>query len=162
MTTLIAAVARNGVIGNQNTIPWYIPEDFRHFKEVTKGQTVIMGSKTWDSLPKRPLPGRLNIIVSRKAGGLACLGYENTIMASSIGEAEYLATLLNPEKKIFIIGGESIYRQSIDTASRLLISEVDMEPEGDTFFPAICPETWHEASRDPREGFTIVEYVKRA
>lgn len=163
MTTLIAAVARNGVIGNRNSIPWHLPEDFRHFKAVTQGQVVIMGSRTWESLPKRPLPGRINMVVTSKAAANCPFipGIADTWFLPSLGEAEFRA-LTYASKDIFIIGGESIYRQSIETATKLLISEVDMEPEGDTYFPDISPEIWQEVRRDPREGFAIVEYIKRA
>ena len=161
-TTLIAAVARNGVIGHQNAIPWYLPEDFAHFKATTKGQTVIMGSRTWASLPKRPLPGRLNMVVTRQVGSVTALqGHADTFLIDSIEDAIYYSTIFQPEREIYIIGGETIYRQSIDGADRLLISEVDMEPDGDTFFPDISPEMWYEASRDERVGFSVVEYLRK-
>ena len=163
MLTLIAAVARNGVIGHENTIPWYLPEDFKHFKKTTEGQTVIMGSRTWDSLPKKPLPNRFNIVVSSKAVPNCPFipGIENTMFVRDLESAEFHAIQMRPDNDIFIIGGASIYQQTMVAASRLIISEVDAEPEGDTFFPKIGDE-WEEVSREPREGFSIVVYHKVA
>jgi dihydrofolate reductase len=155
--TLIAAVARNGVIGNKNTIPWHLPEDFKHFSATTKGHVVVMGRKTWESLPARfrPLPDRYNIVVTRSDEG-----FEGADVANSLNEAIDTAILIDGfegDFEIFIIGGASIYEQAMDRADRLIISEVDMEPEGDTFFPRIGEE-WVVQNRDKREGFEILDY----
>jgi dihydrofolate reductase len=157
MITLIAAVAKNGVIGQGNSIPWHLPEDFKHFSATTRGHAVIMGSRTWLSLPQafRPLPKRHNIIVTSNETVRKHTWGENSECASSIEEALEIASRHSDE--IFIIGGASIYEQTISLADRLVISEVDMEPEGDTHFPNIGPE-WTVSSRDSREGFDIVEF----
>lgn len=177
MVTLIAAVARNRVIGNGNAIPWHLPEDFKHFSTTTKGHAVIMGSSTWDSLPEkfRPLPGRLNIVVSRKrttpptakwAGSVEhAIAIAKTAWRHAEGERAWIdpvnraSVILPASEEIFIIGGASIYEQAMAFADRLIISEVDMEPEGDTLFPVIGPE-WIVSSRDERNAFTILDYKK--
>jgi dihydrofolate reductase len=158
MITLIAAVARNGVIGNGNAIPWHLPEDFKHFSATTKGHVVIMGRKTWDSLPARfrPLPDRYNIVVSRSGEGFDGADFANTLN-EAIDTAILIDAYEGADYEIFIIGGASIYEQAMERADRLIISEVDMEPEGDTFFPAIGEE-WNVHNRDERVGFTIVDY----
>lgn len=153
MITLIAAVAKNGVIGHGNTIPWYLPDDFRHFKETTSGHAVIMGSRTWDSLPRRPLPGRTNFIISKNENNTS----DDQIWCSSPEHAIQTASLMHDD--IFVIGGASIYEQTIKIADRLIISEVDLAPDGDTFFPHI-DIGWSVTSRESRDGFTIVIYEK--
>lgn len=160
MITLIAAVAKNGVIGNGNAIPWHLPEDFKHFSSTTKGHIVIMGRKTWESLPPkfRPLPGRTNVVISQSdRDDEGALNFD--CWASAYVYTKELAERDN--QQIFVIGGAKIYDlvMRLGRADRLLISEVDMEPEGDTFFPEIGPE-WVVSSRDQRDGFAIVEYVR--
>lgn len=181
MLTLIAAVAKNGVIGNDNGIPWHLPEDFAHFKELTSGHTVVMGANTWLSLPEkfRPLPNRLNIIISKKMAGerdrpgfrtfdnirdglqFAQSAFANARTAEAHKKMmiESEVTVLPTGEDIFIIGGASIYKQTMHLANRLVISEVDLEPEGDTHFPDIGEE-WNEVSREPRKGFDIVVYER--
>lgn len=180
MLTLIAAVAKNGVIGMDNAIPWHLPEDFAHFKETTSGHTVVMGSNTWASLPEkfRPLPNRLNIIISKKLEreidrpGFRTFG--NIRDALHFARDAYTTARTSEEHKkmmgsevsvlptgedVFVIGGASIYEQTIHLANRLIISEVDMEPKGDTHFPEIGSD-WHEVSREKRKGFDIVVYER--
>lgn len=156
MITLIAARALNGVIGNKNTIPWRLSEDFKHFSSTTREHVVVMGMNTWESLPKRPLPKRVNIVISRTKN-IEQDG--NVFLVRSIDEAISLATEEFPSKEIFIIGGESIYRQTIDLADRLIISEVDLNPEGDTVFPLV-DEEWRVVEEDQREGFVIRTFEK--
>ncbi len=167
MITMIAAVARNGVIGMGNTIPWHLPEDFKHFKATTNESIVLMGSRTWDSLPRKPLPNRRNIVVSRdefrvetenemnERDNLAVVWYTNLRVA--LADCRSLATATGME--IFIIGGSALYEQMMPLADRLLISHVDLEPEGDTFFPEIGSE-WTVLNEDIRPGFTIRDYCK--
>jgi dihydrofolate reductase len=156
MITLIAAVAQNGVIGNQNTIPWRVPADFKHFSATTTGHAVIMGRSTLDSLPPafRPLPKRTNIVLTRTVG---CAAENGVHWVSDIDEAIRVAREIHGQDEIFIIGGASVYEQTIDRADRLLISEIPMEPEGDTFFPRIGPE-WAIEEKTPMDGFTLVNY----
>ncbi len=158
--TLIAAVARNGVIGNGNAIPWHLPEDFKHFSKTTKHHVVIMGGNTWDSLPLafRPLPQRVNIVISSRVRPA-----ERSIQCKSIAEAiaaaERQAELLS-SPEVFIIGGSSIYEQFLPMADKLILSEIAMEPEGDTFFPSFDRNEWVVSERDEREGFVIKTYKK--
>ncbi|MDB6176652.1 dihydrofolate reductase [Paracoccus sp. Z330] len=137
MLTLIAAQDRNGAIGRDNTIPWHIPEDFAYFKAQTTGGAVIMGRKTWDSLPKRPLPNRLNIVVSRQP---LDLGPEIAVVEldGAISHAESRGY-----KNIYCIGGEQIYRQMLCRADRILLSTVETEiQDADAFFPEIPSDHW--------------------
>lgn len=139
---LIAAVARNRVIGQNNQMLWHIPEDMQHFRTFTAGSTVIMGRKTWESLPGRlrPLPGRRNIVVSRQAD-YAAPGAE---LAPS---PEAALALLGADETAFIIGGAEIYGQTLGLAQRLEITEVDLAPEGDAWFPEIGAADWRETAR---------------
>ncbi len=142
MISLIAAVARNGAIGRNQQLLWRLPEDMRYFRETTSGKTVIMGRKTWESLPPayRPLPNRRNIVLSRnpaylpRGGDLAC----------SIEDALRLA---GDASEVFIIGGEELYRQTMPLATRLYITEVAEECPGDAFFPEVASGEWREISR---------------
>jgi len=154
---LVVAVARNGVIGRDGTIPWHISTDLKLFKAITMGKPVIMGRKTWESLPKRPLPGRVNIVVTGTPGFRA----EGALVAASPMAAIELARLSSPEE-IGVIGGGAIYRALLPVADRIYLSEVDLEVEGDTVFPALSPGEWRETERQayppgPRDvaGFTL-------
>lgn len=151
---VIAAVARNRVIGKDNRLLWNIPEDMAHFKALTSGRTVIMGRKTWDSLPPRfrPLPGRRNIVISRQADYPA----PGAELAGSLEQALQLAA--SGEESIFIIGGEQIYRQAMAVADRLEITEVDLEPEGDAWFPEIAAVDWKTSAKSEFPGFAFVTY----
>jgi dihydrofolate reductase len=158
--TLIAAVARNGIIGNQNSIPWHVPADFKHFSATTRDHAVIMGRNTWNSLPEkfRPLPKRLNIIVTRNPEGGE--DANDTHFVPTIEAGISLAREVYGQEEIFVIGGTSIYEQTIDLADRLLISEIPMEPEGDALFPKIGPE-WEQASRTEMDGFSLLEFYRK-
>lgn len=122
MITLIACFDKVGGIGRNGSIPWHLPADLRHFKNVTQGQVVIMGRKTWESLPVRPLPGRHNVVVSRE-------GY-------SLDQA--LATY--PDA--FVIGGAEIYGQAMPRAGRMVLTAIDHDYSCDRFFPRISPAEW--------------------
>lgn len=158
---IIAAVAKNRVIGKDNTLIWNIPEDMAHFKALTSGQTVIMGRKTWESLPDafRPLPGRANIVVSRNPGYQASGGQ----VVGSLPEA--LAAAAGADIA-FVIGGAELYRQALPIADRLLLTEIDQDYPGDAFFPAFTTDDWSEASRAPQTSasglpFAFVTYERR-
>lgn len=134
----IVAMAKNRAIGFNGDIPWHLPEDLKHFKATTMGHPVIMGRKTWESLPFKPLKGRRNVVVTRNADYIA----QGADTFQSIEEA--IAACKSDETPI-IIGGEQIYRQSIPFASALMITEVDLVPENaDAFFPEIDPAEWRE------------------
>ncbi|MCB4359448.1 dihydrofolate reductase [Quatrionicoccus australiensis] len=149
---IIAAVASNRVIGRDNQLLWNIPEDMAHFKTLTAGQTVVMGRKTWESLPPRfrPLPGRRNIVITRQ-GDYVAPGAE---IAGSLEMALQLASTAGAGNQpashnIFVIGGGEIYQQAMALATRLELTEVDDAPEGDTRFPEISSSAWQEERRSP-------------
>lgn len=140
--SLVAAVARGGVIGRANTIPWRIPEDMRRFRSVTMGHPVVMGRRTWDSLPDRfrPLPGRRNIVVTRNPAWHA----DGAERAGSLQEA---LSLLGGALQVFVIGGGELYADALPLADELLLTEIDAEIEGDTSFPSWERAAFDETSR---------------
>lgn len=140
LLSLIAAVAENGVIGKDNKIPWRIKGEQAFFKQATLGKPVVMGRRTWDSLPKKPLPGRPNLVVSRTPGLVA----EGATVHGSLDDA-IAACGAVPE--IMLIGGAALYREAIGRADRLYLSEVQASYDGDTFFPAYDRAEWRETSR---------------
>jgi dihydrofolate reductase len=142
---LIFARARHGVIGLNNTLPWHLPEDLAHFKATTLGQPVIMGRKTWESLPPkfRPLPGRTNIVVTRQTDWQA-LGAN---VAHSMVQALALCDGDSNDKgEVWVIGGAEVYAQALPLAQRAVITEIDADFEGDAFAPEF-DATWQETSR---------------
>jgi len=147
--SLIAALASNRAIGKDNALLWHLPEDMRHFRETTRGKPVIMGRKTWESLPEsfRPLPGRHNIVVSRD------LAYQasGATLAQSFEDALRQAADV---EEVFVIGGEQLYREALPLASRLYLTEIEQSFDGDAFFPDIPPQDWQEISRQPSRGTT--------
>ena len=153
---LIAAVAANRAIGKDNRLLWQIPADMAHFKSLTNGHTVLMGRKTWESLPARfrPLPGRRNLVISRQAD-YSAPGAE---LAPSIENALIQAA---DAEKIFVIGGEEIYRQTLALAQRLEITEVHQTQDADAWFPEITATDWQETQRNPQEGYAFVTYLRR-
>jgi dihydrofolate reductase len=148
--SLIAAVARNGVIGAAGGIPWHLPEDFAHFKATTLGHTLVMGRATYDSIG-RPLPGRTTIVLTRDPGWHA----DGVQTASSLEEALAMA-----EGDVYVAGGATVYAQALPYADEQVISEVDLEPEGDTFYPEFDRDEWTQVAREPRDGFTVVTWRK--
>jgi len=149
--TLIAAVARNGVIGADGGIPWHLPEDFAHFKATTLGHTLVMGRATYESIG-RPLPGRTTIVVTRDPEWTA----EGVFVAHSLEEA----LALGGDEQVFVAGGASVYEAALPVADVQLISEVDLEPVGDTFYPAVDTEAWAEVSREHHDGFDVVRWER--
>lgn len=149
---IIAAMAENRVIGKDGVMPWSIKEDMKHFTELTKGWPCIMGRKTWDSLFKKPLPGRLNVVISKTAANLP--GAE---IFSSLEEA--IDHCKNYEK-IFIIGGESIYKQAMDKANKIELTLIHKTYEGDTFFPEITPNCWKIINNIDFDNFSFVSYTR--
>ena len=155
--TLIAAVAQNRVIGNDNAMPWRLPEDLRRFKALTLGHPVIMGRKTWASLG-RPLPGRSNIVITRDRDFQAA----GCIVAASLAAA--LDACAGAEQA-FVIGGAEIYALAMPMAARLEITEVRRDFAGDTCFPEINPNAWREVTREHHVGadfeYDFVTYHQR-
>jgi len=142
---LIVAQGLNRVIGNDNKLPWYLPEDLRYFKEVTMGKPIIMGRKTFESIGK-PLPGRLNIVITRDStwsaeGVKVVSGLDNAI---EVGEGQ---ALIDGVEEAVIIGGAQIYAQSLSIVDRLYLTQVEAEPEGDAYFPEIDYSQWQELGR---------------
>lgn len=143
------------VIGRNEELPWHYPEDLKYFKQKTTGFPVIMGRKTYESLPDNftPLPNRTNIVLTRSQS------FGSAETASSLDEAYRLAEDTSKEK-CFIIGGENVYLQTLDDADRLLITEIHDKYDGDSFFPEF-KEKWVEKSRDNRDELSFVEYIPR-
>ena len=142
---LIAGVARNGVIGRDNRLLWKLPEDLKHFRAVTMGAPVIMGRKTWESLPERfrPLPGRHNIVLSRHAGFDAA----GASVAASLDDAIALARRAAAER-VFVIGGGQIYREALPHADELVLTEIEREFDGDAHFPPFDRAEFTEVQRE--------------
>ena len=156
---LIFARAANGVIGKDNTMPWHLPEDLAHFKRQTQGCPVVMGRKTWDSLPPRfrPLPGRINIVVTRQSDWLAV----GALRAAGLPEA---LSLCGDAPDIWVIGGAEIYRQAEPMAVRAEITEIAQDFAGDAFAPTLGP-AWQETARSAQLSasglaFSFVTYQK--
>ena len=162
---IVAAVARNGVIGGNNQLLWKLRSDMNHFRAITMGKPMIMGRRTWDSIG-RPLPGRESIVVTRDPAFRAEGAHVAHDPASAVALAEELAKGLKAPE-IVVAGGGELYRLLIGQCAVLHITEVDLAPEGDAFFPAIDPAVWREAARaahDPgpgdEAGFSFVDYVR--
>jgi dihydrofolate reductase len=149
---LILARAANGIIGKNNTLPWHLPEDMAHFKRTTLGCPVIMGRKTWDSLPPkfRPLPGRLNIVVTRQLDWQA----DGALTAHSLQEA---CALCPPDSNAWVIGGAEIYAQALPLADTAVVTEIEADFEGDAFAPAFGPP-WREVARERHTSSTGLNF----
>lgn len=130
MISLVVAIGRNRAIGKDNQLLWHLPEDLKNFKKLTMGSVLVMGRKTFESIG-RPLPGRVTIVITRNSD----LNVEGAQISSSLDHALDLARELAPDKEVYIVGGGEIYRQSINRCDRIYLSEVDLSPEADTFFP---------------------------
>jgi dihydrofolate reductase len=160
--TLIAALDRHRAIGRGGAIPWDLPDDVRHFVRATRGKPVIMGRKTWDSLWIKPLPKRLNVVLSRSP---SLTLPEGVLRASTPTEA---LALSQPTPEVMVIGGGDIYSIFLPYASRLILTHIDADiPNADAFFPPIDPSTWAATDRedhptDPRHAhpFSILTYAR--
>jgi dihydrofolate reductase len=137
--SIIVAIARNHAIGKNNKLLWHLPNDLKHFKDVTTGHTVIMGRKTYDSVGK-PLPKRRNIIVTRQA-----ISIEGCEVVNSVDAA---LALCKNEQDVFIVGGAEIYKQSLPLTDRIYLTIIDHDFDGDTFFPELNNEEWKETERE--------------
>jgi dihydrofolate reductase len=161
---LIAAMARGRVIGVDNALPWHLPEDIAHFRNATRGHPVVMGRKTWDSLPPRfrPLPGRRNLVVTRNTAWQA----EGAEVAHGLGEA---LTRLADTPRVFVIGGAELYAAALPLAHTLLLTEIEADIAGDAHFPAFEGLGYTEVARErhqaaPPNGFafSFVTYRRSA
>ena len=162
MISIIAAVDRRMAIGYQNKLLFWLPNDLKRFKALTTGHTIVMGRKTFESLPKGALPNRRNIVLSSNAATV-CPGAE---VFTSLQEAlEHCSS----DEDIYIIGGESVYRQALPLADRLCLTEIDDEaPQADAYFPTVDPTVWKEKSRESHPAdekhpcpYAFVDYVKK-
>lgn len=148
---MIWAQANHGVIGAAGDIPWHLPEDFRHFRELTAGQPVIMGRRTWDSLPEksRPLPGRTNIVITGQDAWAA----DGALRASSLLHALALADgAARPGERLWVIGGGRIYAEALSVAGAAVITVIDKHVDGDTFAPEL-DAGWSRRATDPVTGW---------
>jgi dihydrofolate reductase len=167
---LVVAVADNGVIGADGDLPWRLPGDLKYFKRVTLGKPVVMGRKTWDSLPKRPLPGRPNLVVTRQTDFQADGAEVFTDLSAAMARADALGDECEvAEPEISVIGGADIFRATLPLADRLYLTEVHCAPAGDTYFPPLDKDIWREVSRDaqpagadgaPAHSFTLLDRRK--
>ncbi|HZX74683.1 MAG TPA: dihydrofolate reductase [Cyclobacteriaceae bacterium] len=164
MISLIAALTQNHVIGKNNDLPWHLPDDMKYFMQTTKGHVVIMGRKNYESLPAkfRPLPDRMNIVVTRQKNFLA----PGCTMVNSLEAGVRIAESAK-EKELFIIGGAEIFKLALPIANRLYLTEIKTNIDGDTFFPEFDKATWKESSRKPhlkderhKFDFDFVTYEK--
>jgi len=162
--SIIVAIDENNAIGKDNNLLCHLPNDLKHFKAITEGHPVIMGRKTFESLPKGALPNRRNIVITRNKG----LQFERCEMVSSLEEA---IKLFQGEPEVFVIGGGTIYKEAIETADKLYLTRIHHKFEGaDTFFPTIKQEEWKEVSREDYKSdekhkydysFITLEKIKR-
>lgn len=151
------AVAENGVIGKNNDLPWHLPEDLKHFKEVTLGKTVVMGRKTFESIfarLKKPLPGRKNVVISRQQNYNAP---EGVLVFNSLDSA--IDAL--PSEDLYIIGGAEIYKQALPLAQKLYMTHVSGSYEGDAFFPEVDFTQWEKIEDEPHEGYVFAVYKRK-
>jgi dihydrofolate reductase len=162
MISIIVAVAEDGGIGKGNDLLWHLPEDLRRFKKLTMGKTVIMGKKTWESLPRKPLPGRRNIVITDDQFD----DFDGAVTVYSIDGA---INLCNRDEEAFVIGGGSIYRQFLPFADRLYITHIHKKAPADIYFPSIDKDIWEETERedytatDTNElSFSYVIYARRS
>ncbi len=158
----VVAVSRNGVIGRDGGLPWHLSSDLKLFKAITLGKPIIMGRKTWESLPRKPLPGRVNIVITRKPDFSA----EGAIVVHTVDAA--LAAAGDAEE-IAIIGGGEIYDLFFARADRIYRTDVDLHVKGDTVFPALSPKEWRETRSEtfpqgPNDsaGFTLRVFDRKS
>ncbi|MCC5884183.1 MAG: dihydrofolate reductase [Halomonas sp.] len=162
---MIAAVSRNGVIGIDNKLPWHLPEDLKFFKRMTQAKPLVMGRKTFASIG-RPLPGRLNIVVTRDDGFHHDGVRVCHDLASALALADQQATI-DASAEIMVMGGGEIYAQALPHVSRIYLTEVDVEVEGDARFPELDENEWQEVQRVPgsphpgQPEYSFVEYRRK-
>ncbi len=153
--TIVAAVARNGVIGVDGGLPWHLPDDLRRFKELTLGHVLVMGRKTYESIG-RPLPGRTTVVVTRTTGWDP--GSSEVLVSGSVPAALDAAAAIDGE--VFVVGGAQVYVDAMPLADRLDLTFVDAEPDGDTHFPVVDWREWRELRREKGDGVTHVTYQR--
>ncbi|PIU23156.1 MAG: diacylglycerol kinase [Chloroflexi bacterium CG08_land_8_20_14_0_20_45_12] len=150
----IAAVAKNNVIGKEGKIPWYIKEDFEHFKRLTIGHSCIMGMNTYESLPTKPLPKRENIVLTFDKD----YNPSGTVVRHSFKEA---LDHCKGKDKVFICGGASVYKLGMEVADRLEITHIDKDYDGDTYFPKIDLDKWEVSDKEDHDQYSFVSYSRK-
>ena len=155
--TILAAVARNGVIGVGGDLPWHLPDELRLFKRTTLGHVLVMGRRTYESIG-RPLPGRATVVLTRRADWSP--GSREVVVAHDLEEALERGRALGDE--VFVVGGGEVYAAALEHADRLALTLVELEPEGDTRFPEVDWSGWREISREPADGWMHVTYERVA
>jgi dihydrofolate reductase len=153
--TIVAAVARNGVIGVDGGMPWHLPDDLRRFKELTLGHVLVMGRKTYESIG-HPLPGRATIVVTRNSSWDP--GSEEVRVTGGVSEA--IAAAASIDSEVFVVGGGNVYAEALSLADRLELTWVDAEPDGDTRFPEVDWGDWRELGREHAEGVAYASYER--
>jgi len=144
--TLVVAIAKNGVIGRDGDLPWRLSSDLKRFKAATMGKPVLMGRKTWESLPRKPLPGRPNLILTRDANFVAPDAWVHTDLEAMLAAGRAMAKASGVEEAC-IIGGAQLYEATLAHADRIILTEVNLEPEGDARL-ALDLASWREVSRE--------------
>ena len=140
MLSLVYAISQNGVIGKNGGLPWQVPSDLKHFKAVTMGKPVVMGRKTWESLPKKPLPGRQNIVVTRKLG----YGAEGADVVNSVEDAIIKA---GAAPEVCVIGGAELFTEILPRTDRIYLTRILADVSGDTFLPELSRNEWKQVER---------------
>lgn len=154
--TIVAAVARNGIIGVDGRLPWRLPDDLRRFKKLTLGHVLVMGRKTYESIG-HPLPGRTTVVVTRNARWDS--GSDEVVVAAGVPEAIAAATAIDDE--VFVVGGAQVYAAALPVTHRIELTLVDAEPDGDTTFPDVDWGEWLELGREEGDGVAYVTYERR-
>jgi dihydrofolate reductase len=160
--SIIAAIADNYAIGKSNNLPWHLPADLKHFRQLTTGHAVVMGKRTFESLPKGPLPNRKNIVLTSVMSEGVNEGY---FEADSLEDAVYLC---EREQQVFIMGGATVYNQCLDKVDSMYITWIHADFAADTFFPEIDFDQWEEISREDFEAdeqnpysYSFLEYRRK-
>ncbi len=145
--SIIAVVADNRVIGNNNKLPWHLPADFKYFKEKTLGKTIILGLNTFKSISSKPLPNRKHIVLSKESIKLP----DSCYLAKSIEEALEITKRISPNDEVMICGGAMVYQQFLPLANRMYLTYIHQDFEGDTFFPEFDKNEWQEVSKEDHQ-----------
>jgi dihydrofolate reductase len=149
---LIVAHAHDGVIGAGGSIPWRVPGEMAYFKQITLGHPILMGRKTWESLPRKPLPGRRNLVVTRNPAFVAPGAEVVTSLEAALARCA-------DASEAFVIGGAELFAQALPRVQRAYVTEIDADFAGDTFFPTLDPAQWREVSRRPGESSPPHDFV---
>ena len=163
--SLIVAVTRNQVIGRDNQMPWHLPADLRYFKQRTLGKPIIMGRKTWESLG-RPLPGRLNIVITQQADTAFAGAEVFSDLPAAIQRGQEWAKEQGVDE-VMVIGGGQLYRQALGLAQRVYLTRIELELEGDTFFPVLDAQQWQQSdaqahpAQEQEPGYTFEVWQRR-